>query len=201
MRQSPPAKESLVFQNKFFLIFGIRSHDPYIAPVSSVATETIPLDHATRGRCYDHNFLRKNWRFFSKTNVMIKIFVRYSSVFWVKNANFFRKYFKIHNIGPRAIQSKLTIQRTHTHISLTKNKRKRFLCFINLLIRTLHNCLKPLKDTKYTKVTCSQEISYGCLCMYVHMYICQHWNNWEITEILGMWREKSVNFWVKKHFG
>jgi hypothetical protein len=50
------------------------------------------------------NFWRKNWRFFSKTNVMIKI-LHNLALFRVKNANFFAKFFgenilKNHNIGP-----------------------------------------------------------------------------------------------------
>jgi hypothetical protein len=40
---------------------------------------------------------------FSKTNLMIKFF-HYLALFWVKNANFcrffWRKYFKNHSIGP-----------------------------------------------------------------------------------------------------
>jgi hypothetical protein len=45
-------------------------------------------------------FGEKNWRFFSKTNVLIK-FLHNSALFRVKNAHFWRKYFKNHNIGPR----------------------------------------------------------------------------------------------------
>jgi hypothetical protein len=66
------------------------------------------------GRCYDHNFLRfstifgENLAFFSKTYVMIKILHNFT-LFLVKNANFlpnfWRKYFKNHNIGPRLLQS------------------------------------------------------------------------------------------------
>jgi hypothetical protein len=63
-----------------------------------------------RGRCYDHNFRRfltifgKKLAFFLKTNVMIKI-LHNLALFWVKNANFFRrffwrKYLKNHSIGP-----------------------------------------------------------------------------------------------------
>jgi hypothetical protein len=47
------------------------------------------------------NFPRKNWRFFSKTNVMINFSKTSSSL--SKNVNFrqfWRKYFKNHNIGP-----------------------------------------------------------------------------------------------------
>jgi hypothetical protein len=65
----------------------------------------------TRGRCYDHNFLRflpifgEKMAFFSKTNGMIKI-LHNLALSWVKNANFLQlflaKYFKNHNIGPRS---------------------------------------------------------------------------------------------------
>jgi hypothetical protein len=75
----------------------------------------MPWEHltrpTTRGRCYDHNFLRffpifcEKLAFFSKTNVMINFFSYNLTLLWVKNANFFaiffrRKYFKNHNIGP-----------------------------------------------------------------------------------------------------
>jgi hypothetical protein len=49
----------------------------------------------SRGRCYDHNFLRflpnfgKQLAFFSKTNIMIKI-LHNLALFGVKNANLFR---------------------------------------------------------------------------------------------------------------
>jgi hypothetical protein len=52
----------------------------------------------TRGRCYEHNFLRfstifgKKLAFFSKTNVMIKI-LHDLALFWVKNANIYAKFF------------------------------------------------------------------------------------------------------------
>jgi hypothetical protein len=52
----------------------------------------------TRGRCYDHNFLRFLTIFgekngvFSKTNVMIKL-LHNLALFQVKNANFFAKIF------------------------------------------------------------------------------------------------------------
>jgi hypothetical protein len=39
------------------------------------------------GRCYNHNFLRQNWRFFSKTCVVIKI-LHNLALFWVNNPNF-----------------------------------------------------------------------------------------------------------------
>jgi hypothetical protein len=68
---------------------------------------------ATRGRCYDHNFLRflpisaKKMAFFSKTNVMITILEKLTVV-WAKNAkislNFSAKIFKNHNIGPSAMR-------------------------------------------------------------------------------------------------
>jgi hypothetical protein len=56
------------------------------------------------------NFRRKNWRFFSKTNVMIQ-FLHNLALFWVKNDNFFakffrRKYLKNHNIGPSLVRKK-----------------------------------------------------------------------------------------------
>jgi hypothetical protein len=50
------------------------------------------------GRCYDHNFCdfqqfsAKKLAFLSKTNVMIKI-LHNLPLFWVKNANFFTKFF------------------------------------------------------------------------------------------------------------
>jgi hypothetical protein len=50
-------------------------------------------NRVTRGRCYDHNFLRfstilgKKLAFFSKTNAMIK-FLHNLALFWVQNANF-----------------------------------------------------------------------------------------------------------------
>jgi hypothetical protein len=47
---------------------------------------------------YD-NFRRKDWRFFSKTNVMIK-FLHDLVLFLVKNANFFGENIKNHNRGP-----------------------------------------------------------------------------------------------------
>jgi hypothetical protein len=57
------------------------------------------LKQPTRGRCYDHNFLRfspifgkKNLRFSQKTNVMIKILPNLA-LFCVKNANFFAEFF------------------------------------------------------------------------------------------------------------
>jgi hypothetical protein len=55
--------------------------------------------------CDFRQFSAKKLVFFSKTNVMIKI-LHNLPLFWVKNGNFFRwifrrKYFKIHNIGPR----------------------------------------------------------------------------------------------------
>jgi hypothetical protein len=65
----------------------------------------------TRGRCYDHNFLRfsttfsnKKLAFFSKTNVMIKI-LHDLALFWFKSAKFLpncfgEKYLKIHKIDP-----------------------------------------------------------------------------------------------------
>jgi hypothetical protein len=43
---------------------------------------------------YDHNFLRKNWRF--------DHFLKISFVFSQKCQFFRRKYFKNHNIGPRS---------------------------------------------------------------------------------------------------
>jgi hypothetical protein len=52
----------------------------------------------TKGRCYDHNFLRfltifgKKLPFFSKTNVLIKL-LHNLTLFWVKNANFFAEFF------------------------------------------------------------------------------------------------------------
>jgi hypothetical protein len=52
----------------------------------------------TRGRCYDHNFLRfltisaKKLAFFSKTNVLIKI-LHILALFWVKHAKFFAEFF------------------------------------------------------------------------------------------------------------
>jgi hypothetical protein len=55
-------------------------------------------DRVTRGRCYDHNFLRflpifgEKMAFFSKTNVMIKI-LHNSALFLVKNAKFFAEFF------------------------------------------------------------------------------------------------------------
>jgi hypothetical protein len=63
-----------------------------------------------RGRCYDHNFLRfppifgKKWRF-SKIPMFWSTFFQNLALFWVKNANFFAKFFgenilKNHNIGP-----------------------------------------------------------------------------------------------------
>jgi hypothetical protein len=43
----------------------------------------------------------KNWRFFSKTNVMIN-FLNNFALFWAKNANVFvENILKNHNIGPR----------------------------------------------------------------------------------------------------
>jgi hypothetical protein len=65
----------------------------------------------TRGRCYDHTFLRfspilvgKNWRFFLKNyNIMINFFAKSSSSLSKKRQyfrqNFRRKYFLNHNIG------------------------------------------------------------------------------------------------------
>jgi hypothetical protein len=65
----------------------------------------------SRGRCYDHNFLRfltyflQKMAFFSRTNVLINFF-QTLALFRVKNANifadfFWQKYFFNHNIGPR----------------------------------------------------------------------------------------------------
>jgi hypothetical protein len=66
----------------------------------------------TRGRCYDHNFLRvlaifgKMLAFFSKTNVVIK-FVNNLALFLSQKRQFFRRWFfrrkysKNHNTGPR----------------------------------------------------------------------------------------------------
>jgi hypothetical protein len=56
------------------------------------------MNRVTRGRCYDHNFLRffsifgEKLAFFSKINVMIKI-LHNLALFWVKNVNFFAKFF------------------------------------------------------------------------------------------------------------
>jgi hypothetical protein len=38
------------------------------------------------------NFQRKNWRFYKKTNVMIK-FLHNLALFWVRYANFFAEFF------------------------------------------------------------------------------------------------------------
>jgi hypothetical protein len=52
----------------------------------------------SRGRCYDHNFLRffpifgENMAFFFNTNIMINFFQNLA-LFCVKNANFFAKFF------------------------------------------------------------------------------------------------------------
>jgi hypothetical protein len=67
------------------------------------------------GRCYDHKFLRffpifgeKNWRF-SKIPMLWSNIFQNLALFWVKNANFFAKffgentYFKNHNIGPSSL--------------------------------------------------------------------------------------------------
>jgi hypothetical protein len=58
----------------------------------------------TRGRCYDHNFLRffanflrKIWRFSLKTNAMMESLHKYSLN---KKCQFFRKHFYNHYIGP-----------------------------------------------------------------------------------------------------
>jgi hypothetical protein len=76
----------------------------------------VGFDLTTRGRCYDHNFLRflpifgeKKLAFFSKTNVMITIFAKTSSSL-SKNANIFARFFvenifKNHSIGPSKLQS------------------------------------------------------------------------------------------------
>jgi hypothetical protein len=65
----------------------------------------------TWGRCYDHNFRRcfsifvEKMAFFLNTNVMINFFIKISFVLSQKciffRKNFWRKYLKNHNIGPR----------------------------------------------------------------------------------------------------
>jgi hypothetical protein len=70
----------------------------------------------TRGRCYDHNFLRlltifcDFWQFSAKKPMLWSKFLHNLALFWVKNANFFAKFFaekylKNHNIGPRSSQN------------------------------------------------------------------------------------------------
>jgi hypothetical protein len=60
-------------------------------------SETKIATSVTRGRCYDHNFLRfltifgEKMAFLSQTNVMIKI-LHNLALFQVKNANFLPKF-------------------------------------------------------------------------------------------------------------
>jgi hypothetical protein len=70
----------------------------------------ISKSRVTRGRCYDHNFLRFLPIFVKKFGVFLKNQcydkkLHNLALIWVENANFFtffwRKYFKNHNIGPR----------------------------------------------------------------------------------------------------
>jgi hypothetical protein len=83
--------------------------------VSSALSQQLFLFRAvarvTRGRCYDHNFLRflkifgEKIGVFLKNQFMIKILPNLA-LFWVKKRQFFRwnfrrKYSKNHNIGPR----------------------------------------------------------------------------------------------------
>jgi hypothetical protein len=66
--------------------------------LSSLAPSKTVRTSATRGRCYDQNFLRfssifgKKLACFSKTNVMIKL-LHNLALFCVKNANFFSEFF------------------------------------------------------------------------------------------------------------
>jgi hypothetical protein len=70
----------------------------------------------SRGRCYDHNFLRfltifveKIWRF-SQKPMLWSQFLQKLAVFWAKNANFFaenwRKYLKIRTSVPDELVTK-----------------------------------------------------------------------------------------------
>jgi hypothetical protein len=76
-----------------------RSDDGWRSQQASISRWKLGGMYESRGRCYDHNFLRfspifdeKKLAFFSKTNVMV-IFFQNLALFWVKNANIFAKFF------------------------------------------------------------------------------------------------------------
>jgi hypothetical protein len=76
----------------------LRKNEPPTFPFHNTKMQTWII--CFWGRCYDHNFQRffanlwrKNGRFFSKTIVMIKI-LHNLALFWFKNANFFRWFFR-----------------------------------------------------------------------------------------------------------
>jgi hypothetical protein len=70
----------------------------YITTLEPKYEEKRQICDPSWGRCYDLNFLRfstifgKKLAFFSKINVMIKI-LHNLALFWVKNVNFFAKFF------------------------------------------------------------------------------------------------------------
>jgi hypothetical protein len=81
---------------KFMLLFSMVKVTYFFCPKMGWATFWAIFHKFIWGRCYDHNFLRfltifgGKMAFFSKTNVMIKIF----------SLNFLAKIKKNHNIGP-----------------------------------------------------------------------------------------------------
>jgi hypothetical protein len=77
---------------------GIKCYTQFFKYQQSCFAPNYVQNFTTRGRCFDHNFLRFSTIFcekigvFLKTNVMIKILDNLP-LFWVKNANFFAEFF------------------------------------------------------------------------------------------------------------